>query len=699
MDRPLLPFEAFAADLSGNHPAPYLLPFPGAHCAPMDHVYMVRDVVSAGATHTEEGDLGSDPDLDAPPGLTPAPQRKSSRRRKATKRLESSPSNSPRVGYEHDSPKPAGKKARTSLDNRLALSKAAATQTVHLSSESSGPSVPEDATCSVCNEEGDPKELIICDGCNALTHLQCLQPPLKKVPQGAWHCNKCLPKQYRGEADVLDDMAVMNYLVNGECEEFLTPGDSLKRVMRRSSRLEYDESLGSVFQKATHNTPRRKIPPATARAGLIAGCHDRSGHFGVRRTESLLTKTFHWHGMREDIKEATANCNTCRRFTAQFNTDPELHPIPVVPSAWHSIGVAIVGPFPTSSEGHRYAVVAIDYFTKWVEAQALVTQSSAETAAFMAAIINRHGAPSIVRTDQGSHFQGQFADVLTANLVDHHLSRAYHPQSNGLVERSVQTISRALKRTVGGQGDLVAQTWATRLPDIVRGYNMSTQSSTRRSPFFLMHGFHPKVPQNTIRPSPVTEGDNDSQEDQPAALGLKRRLQQIHNMEGEKKKVAKNIEAAQKRQAQEFNKRRGIPEGATLPDPASLFKKGDYVLTRELNPNHALKPGEQAGAAKLRGTIRGPFRYVSVSPVSKKYAAIEDSNGNQWDKAFHDLVLFDGSRLKRDYKVSEFPIATREGMEMEQAWRSPPPTPQKSTKASKRTTQDEEDYEEEEDLE
>lgn len=207
----------------------------------------------------------------------------------------------------------------------------------------------------------------------------------------------------------------------------------------------------------------------------------------------MLTKSYFWHGMRDDIKGAIDSCDTCKKFTAKFdswdtckkftakfNTDPELHSIPVIPSAWHSVGIDIVGPFPTS-QGYRHVVVAIDYFTKWVEAKALITQSSAETASFMTDIINRIGAPSIVRTDQGSHFQGQFADVLAANLIDHHLSRAYHPQSNGLVERSVQTISRALKRTVGGQGDLVAQTWSSRLPDVVRGYNMSTQSSTRRS--------------------------------------------------------------------------------------------------------------------------------------------------------------------------------------------------------------------------
>jgi hypothetical protein len=89
--------------------------------------------------------------------------------------------------------------------------------------------------------------------------------------------------------------------------------------------------------------------------------------------------------------------------------------------------------------------------------------------------------------------------------VNHHMSRADQPQSNGLVERSVQTIAGALKRTVGGQGEVVAQGWAGRLPSVVRGYNMSTQASTWQSPFYLMHGWHPKVPLNTVEISRITQ--------------------------------------------------------------------------------------------------------------------------------------------------------------------------------------------------
>jgi len=87
--------------------------------------------------------------------------------------------------------------------------------------------------------------------------------------------------------------------------------------------------------------------------------------------------------MRSNIKDAIDNCEACQRLQAKFNSDPALHSIPVIPTAWHSLGIDVVGPFPTSVTGKRYVIIAIDYFTKWVEAKAMKTQGLAETAVFM----------------------------------------------------------------------------------------------------------------------------------------------------------------------------------------------------------------------------------------------------------------------------------------------------------------------------
>jgi hypothetical protein len=223
---------------------------------------------------------------------------------------------------------------------------------------------------------------------------------------------------------------------------------------------------------------------------------------------------------------------------------------------------------------------------------------------------------------------------------------------------------------------------------------MSTQASTRQSPFYLMHGWHPKVPLNTVEISRMTqdqvaEWEREHKETTTAVdnlrylsssgdltsssgdLGLNQRQGQIELAEKTRAQAEANIQAAQKRQATDYNRRRGIPETAQVAKPSSLFKPGDYILIRELNPNNVLKPGEKAGSSKLRGTVRGPFRYGATSPTSKRYCTVEDAAGNIWNKAYHDVIPYDNSQAVSAYKVSGFPLPTREAIAAERSWAEP----------------------------
>lgn len=118
--------------------------------------------------------------------------------------------------------------------------------------------------------------------------------------------------------------------------------------------------------------------------------------------------------------------------------------------------------------------------------------------------------------------------------------------------------------------------------------------------------------------------------------------------------------------------------------PKDIFKKGELVIIRELNPNHALKPGEKAGAGKLKGAIRGPFKYIGPSPISDKYGSISDIDGNIWDKAFHDMVPYDSARGVSSYRIAEFPVPTREALELESSWKSAPTVPTRQHREKKR---------------
>ena len=106
---------------------------------------------------------------------------------------------------------------------------------------------------------------------------------------------------------------------------------------------------------------------------------------------------------------------------------------------------------PTSVRGHGYIIVAIDYFTKWVEAMPTYAKDGKTTALFLFNhVIARFGVPQSIVTDHGSHFWNQMMEELSAKLGFHHEnSTPYYPQDNGQVEAINKVLKTMLRRMVG----------------------------------------------------------------------------------------------------------------------------------------------------------------------------------------------------------------------------------------------------------
>ena len=107
-------------------------------------------------------------------------------------------------------------------------------------------------------------------------------------------------------------------------------------------------------------------------------------------------------------------------------------------SVW---GIDIIGKISSkSSSGHEFILVAIDYFTKWVEAASYARLASAKVASFIRShIICRHGIPHELISDRGSHFRAEVDTLLQRYGVQHHKSSTYRPQTNGAVEAAKRT--------------------------------------------------------------------------------------------------------------------------------------------------------------------------------------------------------------------------------------------------------------------
>ena len=180
--------------------------------------------------------------------------------------------------------------------------------------------------------------------------------------------------------------------------------------------------------------------------------------------------------------------DTCQRVNPRMPKQrPELHPIPVT-DVWNQIGIDIVGPLPETVRGNKYIITVTDYFSKWPEAGPLPDKSAVGVANFMFSLFCCHGWPKIVISDQGR----EFVNAVSRNLfektgVDHRISSAYHPQTNGLDEQTNQTLVKSLIKLSSSTTD-----WDLNIEVSLYAYRISKQDSSGYSPFFLLYNRHPR---------------------------------------------------------------------------------------------------------------------------------------------------------------------------------------------------------------
>ena len=96
----------------------------------------------------------------------------------------------------------------------------------------------------------------------------------------------------------------------------------------------------------------------------------------------------------------------------------------------------------------------------------------------------RYGCTQILLSDQGREFVNKVNKHLFKRFkTEHRISSAYHPQTNGLVERYNQTLQRSLVKLVNNNQD----DWDELLDGVLFAYRTSRQKSTKFSPFELMY--------------------------------------------------------------------------------------------------------------------------------------------------------------------------------------------------------------------
>jgi hypothetical protein len=290
--------------------------------------------------------------------------------------------------------------------------------------------------------------------------------------------------------DPWEDPILLTALQTGNMPINLSPQEH-SQLVRRMSRYRWED--GRLHHASADTNRLTEIPPPDKRFDIIESLHEQNGHFGVRRTISLVKLHYNWPGLYNDVAAAIQRCTTCDRIKASFTgTLSHMQPVPLN-SLMYRWSCDLFGPLEATTLGNQYVMLCVEQFSKWAEAIPIPDKTSAETSrAFYENVLCRYGSCAEVCTDQGGEWGGDFRTLLEKNYIDHRTTSADHPQANGQVERLVQTVKKALRKALLDDPE---KDWDDLLPRIMLAYRCSKQASLASfSPYFLLYGRNPLLP-------------------------------------------------------------------------------------------------------------------------------------------------------------------------------------------------------------
>ena len=327
---------------------------------------------------------------------------------------------------------------------------------------------------------------------------------------------------------------------------------------------------------------------------LIKSVHNATmGHFGVEKTVNKLQDAkFTWYHMIPDVKEFVDTCPICQKVRARKAVEVHMGTTKV-DTAWHTVVVDSLGPFPESPDGFVYLEVCTDAFTRFVELVPTKTEKADETAdGYVSAVYSRHGLPAEIRSDNGPQYVNKLIDALLEKLkIRHHKVLPYHPQGNGIAERVNQEVLRHLRCLVIGFKEYVD--WPKLIPIVQHILNNTVHSATNATPRAMLYGDLLGIAEDfseVLEDKELSEAaDNNSEvlEETDGKTAAEKYLNQLKTRIAVVRKIAGIVQ------------QKVVDERVDEGNPS--YKAGDFVL---------LVPVERK--SKLHAKYLGPFKVLDV---------------------------------------------------------------------------------------
>ncbi|XP_071504452.1 uncharacterized protein [Diadema antillarum] len=329
------------------------------------------------------------------------------------------------------------------------------------------------------------------------------------------------------------------------------------------------------------------VVPPPYRKEILRLAHEipMAGHMGVKKTLCRIRTHFFWPKMRKDVSEF---CRTCHECQVVGNPQHAIRPAPLIPipafeEPFSRVMIDCVGPLPKSKSGCQYLLTVMDVSTRYAEAFPLRSITAKSVLNALLTFFTRYGLPKEIQSDQGSNFMSRVFQELMYQLgIQQIKSSAYHPQSQGALERYHQTLKTMLK--VYCQDN--PRDWDKGIPFLLFAAREVPNESTGFSPFELVFGHEPRGPLKVVKEQLLSDEEETDSNALDYISMFRERLVRANEVAREHLKTSQQtMKERFDRKAQSRVFEVGDKVLVLLPLPGDALKakfSGPYVVERKL---------------------------------------------------------------------------------------------------------------------
>ncbi|XP_068208290.1 uncharacterized protein [Palaemon carinicauda] len=247
----------------------------------------------------------------------------------------------------------------------------------------------------------------------------------------------------------------------------------------------------TLTEKDSWRDCHQLVVPGSLRSSIMKLAHSAESHLGITKTYRRLLEDFYWPRMKMDVKSFVERCHVCQ-VTGRPNE--KIPPAPLVPivvpsTPFDKIIIDCVGPLPKTSRRNEYILSVLCPTTRFPLAFPLKNISARNIIQQLIKVFTLFGFPRELQCDRGTNFTSTlFQSALHQFNIFNVLSSAYHPQSNGALERVHQTLKNLLRR----YGMETEKEWDEDIDLLLYILRSVPNESTGVSPFEMMFGRRPR---------------------------------------------------------------------------------------------------------------------------------------------------------------------------------------------------------------